>query len=193
MTNFTELKNLPIYNLHDELNKMIHDQKINWNTGNQVCLNHIDRDSDDVYLGAGSLIYDWDKSYISTSSTGEQTYIVPKREKQLDSSDFKFLCNQFKNTLFEDVYNELSMKFKIGRVRLMKTNSKNCFSWHTDATARIHYPIKTQVGCFMVIDNEVMHLPQNTWWYTNTLLYHTAFNASLESRIHLVSEMLITT
>ena len=38
----------------------------------------------------------------------------------------------------------------------------------------------------MVIGDEVMHLKQNKWYWTNTLMKHTAFNGSREDRLHLV-------
>jgi hypothetical protein len=72
----------------------------------------------------------------------------------------------------------------------MKSLPKTCLSWHVDDTKRIHYPIKTQEGCFMIIEEEIKHLPQHTWWLTNTLVKHTAMNASLEDRVHLVVTLL---
>ena len=59
-----------------------------------------------------------------------------------------------------------------------------------DSTPRVHYAIKTQEGAFMVIEDEVMHMPQSTWWWTNTLVNHTAFNASMADRIHLVATII---
>ena len=53
-----------------------------------------------------------------------------------------------------------------------------------------HYPVKTQDGCFMVIENEIKYLELNNWYWTNTVLLHTAFNASKEDRIHLVAVIL---
>lgn len=189
MSNFTQLTDLPIHDLYSELKKILLTKTISWEKGNQICLNHVEENSTDVYLGVGSLTHDWDKSYNVVSDTGEVKTIVPEREKKLHGYDFKYLCKQFQNTLFEEVYFALDNKYQLGRVRLMKSESKTCLSWHVDATPRVHYPIKTQQGCFMIIEDEVMHLPKNTWWYTNTLPYHTAFNASLESRIHLVAEI----
>ena len=100
--------------------------------------------------------------------------------------DFTVLCDIFKNTVFEDIYKELKKRYILGRVRLMRNESKTCLTWHTDTSPRIHYPIKTQKGCFMVIGDEVMHLKQNKWYWTNTLMKHTAFNGSREDRLHLV-------
>jgi hypothetical protein len=38
----------------------------------------------------------------------------------------------------------------------------------------------------MLIEDEVIHLKQHQWYWTNTLPKHTAFNASREDRLHLV-------
>ena len=59
-------------------------------------------------------------------------------------------------------------------------------SWHGDFTLRLHYPLKTQDGCFMIIEDQMMHIPLNTYVLTNTIKQHTAVNSSLEDRIHLV-------
>ena len=72
----------------------------------------------------------------------------------------------------------------------MQAAPKTCLSWHVDRTTRLHYPIKTQTGCFMVIEDELFHLVENEWCMTNTIARHTAFNASLESRIHLVATII---
>ena len=41
------------------------------------------------------------------------------RDKPIDESKYTELTNEFKNTYFEEVYNILSSKFKLGRVRLL--------------------------------------------------------------------------
>ena len=72
----------------------------------------------------------------------------------------------------------------------MRSGSKSCLSWHIDSEIRIHYPIKTQEGCLMIIEEEAKHLTQNQWWWTNTVIPHTAMNASKEDRVHLVVSIL---
>ena len=67
---------------------------------------------------------------------------------------------------------------------------KSCLTWHTDNTTRIHYPIKTQEGCFMVIADEVKYLETNIWYHTNTLSTHSAFNGSKDERLHLVVNLI---
>ena len=69
----------------------------------------------------------------------------------------------------------------------MNSQPKTCLTWHTDNTTRIHYPMKTQDGCFMIIEDEVKHLEKNKWYHTDTRYEHTAMNASRETRMHLVA------
>ena len=147
---------------------------------NQICLNTV-AGSDDPTVGTNSLIYDWDRA---TEVNGKLD--VPLRDNPLDESDFTELCSQFKNTVWETVYRELESRYHIGRVRLMRSKPKTCLSWHCDTSKRIHLPIRTQPGCMMVIQDEVLHLEQGQWYMTNTLPEHTAFNASKADRIHLV-------
>ena len=36
----------------------------------------------------------------------------------------------------------------------------------------------------------IKHLPENTTWLTDTTYHHTAFNASMHPRVHIVGVML---
>jgi hypothetical protein len=191
MSNFLQIQNLPIYDLYTELNKLLDNNIIDWPSSHaQICLNTVTENSDDYSIGIGSLIYDWNRSYDEIDEFGNKKTVLVKFENPYVESDFKFLCNQFKGTLFEHVYYELEKVYNIGRVRIMKSKSKTCLTWHKDDTSRVHYPIKTQRGCFMVIEDEIMHLEQNMWYWTDTTVKHTAFNSSLEDRIHLVATIL---
>jgi hypothetical protein len=187
---FTQLEGLPILDLLGELDRLISNGVLNWDSRNQMCLNTIPGHEDDYMLGTGSLTHDWDNSRIEVDAAGVERTIVDKFATPRKEWHFTSLCNQFKDTLFEQAYLALSERYKLGRVRLMKSKSKTCLSWHVDDQVRIHYPLKTQVGCFMVIEDEMKHLTQNTWWLTNTLPFHTAFNASKEDRIHLVATVI---
>jgi len=190
MTNFTKLSNMPIVDLYSELNNLISRNIVKWPQSNQICLNTMESDNSNYLLGTGSLIYDWDNAVSIIDDNGNETIKVEKYETPYKETDFTILCSQFVGTLFEEVYNSLYNRYNIGRVRLMRSKPKTCLSWHTDSSVRIHYPIKTQEGCFMIINDEVKHLSLNEWWFTNTLLYHTAMNASTEDRIHLVAAIL---
>jgi hypothetical protein len=190
MSNFLQVFDLPKFDLYSEYIRLIHENKIFFSKSesNQICLNSLKSQPDDIHVGIGSLYYNW-KEKQDCGMNGVKLMPVV-RENPLNEEDFQILNSQFIGSLFEEAYLSLSKKYKLGRVRIIRSNPKTCMTWHVDPTPRLHYPIKTQDGCFMVIENEVKHLPQNTWWCTNTVKPHTAFNASKEDRIHLVAAIL---
>ena len=187
--NFVELDDLPIYDLYTEFLKLLEEKKIWWypDIEDQICLNATKDDPANCLKGRGSLFYDWDNA-----SNQNGKLVIPRRKVPLKEEDFTVLCEGFKNSLFEDVYNKIVEKYVVGRIRIMKSLPKTCLTWHVDDTPRIHYPFKTQKGCFMVIENESKFLEQNKWYFTNTVLPHTAFNGSTEERLHLVVTVLGT-
>lgn len=185
MNNFRQI-NLPILPLDDQLTDMLKKNLISWGIHNQICINSTPSKTDDIFHGVASLEYDWNNKRKKEDGSLE----VPKRDVPLQEKDFTELCNVFRKTYFEDVYNAMKEKFTIGRVRIMRSKPKTCLTWHTDPSTRLHFPIKTQEGCYMVIQDEIKHLTQNEWWMTDTTMPHTAFNGSKESRIHLVAVIL---
>lgn len=192
--NFKEYVGYNTFALMPELNDMIASGKIQYDSMEieypmvrQICLNSIPGKEDDTDFGRGSLIYDWDKSYFDKE---QGKTIVPLRDEPLREEDFTELCTVFRNTRFEKFYNYLTSKFHVGRVRIMKSDPKTCLTWHVDTTPRIHYPLRTQEGCFMVIEDEICHMEEYTWWWADTTKKHTAFNGSREERIHIVAVIL---
>tara|TARA_B110000503_G_C7151893_1_gene415588 strand:- start:906 stop:1472 length:567 start_codon:yes stop_codon:yes gene_type:complete len=185
MNNFIKIDTLPVYDLMSELTTLLNEGKIHWSKYNQICINTLPETPDNFLVGCGSLQYNWSAETVITDD-GAEKYIVEKIENPKKETDFSVLCLAFKGTLFEELYNNLTSRYQLGRIRLMKSKPKTCLSWHVDTTPRIHYPIKTQEGCFMVINDEIKHMELNTWYWTKTTQTHTAFNASKEDRIHLV-------
>ena len=111
-----------------------------------------------------------------------------KRDKSIDESKYTEIVPEFKNTYFEEVYNLLRKKFKLGRVRILLKEPRSTLSWHRDPEPRLHIPIITNPGCLMVIDNVAQHMPADgSVWITNNTKYHNAFNGGEENRIHLVA------
>lgn len=191
MKYFTEL-NLQIYdNLLTELNKLLNSNIVFWGRQNQICLNSIAGFENDFHKGAGSLMFDWKNSNVNLDNN-ISSINVPLKTEILNEADFNVLCNQFQGTVFENLYKMLDEIYVLGRVRLMNLEPKTCLSWHTDDTPRLHYPVLTQEECFLVIEDEIMHLPLNKWYMADTTKKHTAFNGSRSSRIHLVAEILRT-
>ena len=110
------------------------------------------------------------------------------RDKPIDESKYTEIVPEFKNTYFNEVYNTLKKKFKLGRVRLLLKEPRSTLSWHKDPEPRLHIPIITNPGCLMVIDNVAKHMPADgSVWVTNNTKYHNAFNGGEENRIHLVA------
>ena len=188
MKYFTEI-NLPIYEtLYSELDQLLSSTVLFWGEHNQICLNSVPKFENDFHLGAGSLMFDWVNSTVDMSNGNISN--LRKKAEQLNESDFTVMCSQFKGTTFEIVFNMLNQKYVLGRVRLMNLKPKTCLSWHVDDTTRLHYPIMTQEGCFLVIEDEIAHLPLNKWHIADTTKKHTAFNGSKSLRVHLVAVIL---
>ena len=117
-------------------------------------------------------------------STGKEVV----RDVGIDESKYTEFVNDFKGTYFEDVYRELSEKFKLGRVRLLLKEPRSTLSWHRDPEPRLHIPIYTNPGAIMVVDSVAKHLPADgSVWITNNTKYHNAFNGGEENRVHLVA------
>ena len=94
----------------------------------------------------------------------------------------------FEHTYFKEVYDILSSKFKLGRVRILLKKPRTTLSWHRDPEPRLHIPIITNPGCLQVIENAAKHLPADgSVWITNNTKYHNAFNGGEENRVHLVA------
>mgnify|MGYP001162771817 FL=1 len=110
------------------------------------------------------------------------------RDKILDETLYTEFVKDFEHTYFKEVYEKLSSKFKLGRVRILLKEPRSTLSWHRDPEPRLHIPIITNPGCIMVIENIAKHLPADGSVYiTNNLKYHNAFNGGEENRVHLVA------
>ena len=110
------------------------------------------------------------------------------RDIDIDESKYTQLVPDFENTYFEEVYNTLRKRFKLGRVRLLLKEPRSTLSWHKDPEPRLHIPIITNLGCSMVIENVAKHLPADgNVTITNNTKYHNFFNGGEQARIHLVA------
>ena len=110
------------------------------------------------------------------------------RDIDIDESKYTQLVPEFEKTYFKEVYETLSKRFKLGRVRLLLKEPRSTLSWHKDPECRLHVPIITNKGCSMVIENVAKHLPADgKVWITNNTKYHNFFNGGEQARIHLVA------
>ena len=110
------------------------------------------------------------------------------RDVSIEEDKYSEFIEDFKNTYFKEVFDSLTKKYKLGRVRILLKQPRSTLSWHRDPEPRLHIPIITNPGSIMVIDNVAKHLPADgSVWITNNTKYHNAFNGGEENRIHLVA------
>lgn len=162
------------FNLYTQLLQL----DVQW-TGNQICMNAPQNLTYDTAFGVGRLL----KEYKFGDKIGQNEVIQSLKDGNWH------LCDIFVDTQFEELFNSVKSRYKIGRIRLMKSSPNTCLAWHQDPVPRLHYPIKTQEGCLMVIEDEVKHLEQHKWCLTHTTHSHTALNGSKEDRIHIVADV----
>ncbi len=144
-----------------------------------ICLNQIPGKPDSIEGNNSRGIY-WTKP----NHTGIET----SRDVKLDETLYTEFVKDFENTYFKEVYEKLSSRFKLGRVRILLKEPRTTLSWHRDPEPRLHIPIITNPGCLMVIENVAKHLPADGSVYiTNNIKYHNAFNGGEENRVHLVA------
>ncbi len=109
------------------------------------------------------------------------------RDVQIDESEYSEFIPDYKNTYFKEVFDVISSKYKLGRVRILLKEPRSTLSWHRDPEPRLHIPIITNPGCLMVIDNVAKHMQADgSVWITNNTKYHNAFNGGEENRFILV-------
>ena len=109
----------------------------------------------------------------------------------INEEEYTEVCNQFKDTYIEEVYNAIKSNWKIGRMRFLMKPPRSCLSWHRDPEKRIHIPIITNPGCRMVIEDESYHMPADGSVYiTDNSKYHNFFNGGETDRLHLVSTLI---
>ena len=144
-----------------------------------ISLNQIPGDPDSVRGNNVRGIY-WTKP----DSTGVEV----QRESKIDEHKYTEFVDDFKNTYFKEVYDQLTKKYKLGRMRLLLKEPRSTLSWHRDPEPRLHIPIYTNPGAIMVVDNVAKHMPADgSVWITNNTKYHNAFNGGEENRVHLVA------
>lgn len=120
----------------------------------------------------------------------DDSYDEVPREDFVDEAAFTELSPAFSGTYFEHVYDELTARFSIGRVRILSKGLYNCNSWHRDPEPRLHIPIITNPGSLFIVNHHVTHLPADgSVYFTDTRGYHTALNGGEHHRVHLVAAL----
>jgi len=144
-----------------------------------ISLNQISGDPDSIKGENVKGIY-WTKP----DNSGKEAV----RAKRINETKYTEFVKDLEDTYFKEVYDILSKKFKLGRVRILLKEPRSTLSWHRDPEPRLHIPIITNPGCIMVIEEVAKHLPADgSTWVTNNMKYHNFFNGGEEDRIHLVA------
>ena len=81
------------------------------------------------------------------------------RDEMINEEAYSEFIDEYKETYFKEVFDALSSKYKLGRVRILLKEPRSTLSWHRDPEPRLHIPIITNPGSIMVIDNVAKHLP----------------------------------
>ncbi len=149
---------------------------------NAICVNRIPDDEDSITGGNIRGLY-WTKP--------DTTNFEEQRLEPVQEHLYTEICPEFKDTYVEEVYNLISSKYKLGRVRFLMKPPRSCLSWHRDPEMRLHIPIITNEGCRMVIEDTSFHMPSNGNGYiTDNTKYHNFFNGSEFDRVHLVATVI---
>ena len=147
-----------------------------------ICLTRIPGDPDSVKGNKARGVY-WTKP----DKSGKEV----SRDVSIDEAAYTEFVPDYENTYFKEVFDTLSSKYKLGRVRILLKEPRSTLSWHRDPEPRLHIPIITNPGCMMVIENIAKHLPADgSVTITNNTKYHNFFNGGEQDRIHLVACML---
>ena len=184
-SDFCKVKDLKfdILKLREALNQVLSRKEYDDAVGTKyiagISLNQIPEDPDSIKGENVKGIY-WTKP----DSSGKEA----KRAKRIDETKYTEFVKDLEDTYFKEVYDILSKKFKLGRVRILLKEPRSTLSWHRDPEPRLHIPIITNPGCIMVIEEVAKHLPADgSAWLTNNTKYHNFFNGGEEDRVHLVA------
>ena len=121
----------------------------------------------------------------------DENYEEVQIERFVNEDAYRVFEPLLMNTYFKNVYDLLSQHFRLGRVRILKLDSRSSLSYHRDPEARLHIPIITNPGALMIVDKNAYHMKATgAVYYVNTTKYHTALNGGNQPRVHLVATIL---
>tara|TARA_B100001248_G_C27395438_1_gene465223 strand:+ start:3785 stop:4378 length:594 start_codon:yes stop_codon:yes gene_type:complete len=149
---------------------------------NAICLTQVPGDPNSITGGNVRGLF-WTKP--------DSTYEEVQREEVIDEEKYSEFVKLFEDTYFKEMYDTLTKKYKLGRIRLLWKLPRTTLSWHRDPEPRLHIPIISNYGARMCVDNVVHHMPADGHvWITDNTKYHNAFNGGEEDRVHLVATVM---
>lgn len=107
--------------------------------------------------------------------------------------EFTILNPEIADGVLGQIYKDFAKDYRLSRYRLAALKPKSCYSWHYDEEVRIHVPVFTTPGSFLITEDGVAsHLPADGGTYLfDARSYHTALNADrVNWRYHLLINIL---
>lgn len=147
----------------DEANQLI--ARLNWNGSTQIMLQTLDPAVEDWSTGTGKL------KYLKEQDERKYQHIQPSlRGGAID----KLLSNT---------------PLPVFRTRLMKVESKRCYSLHNDLTCRLHLALTTNESAMFLFPTQekFYHIPVDRYVHlVDTREIHSFVNCGDEDRVHIV-------
>ena len=136
-----KILNLILINLQEAYNQIVQTRKFDDGGGithfGAISLTQIPGDPDSVKGNKARGVY-WTKP----DKSGKEV----SRDVEIDESKYSEFIPDYENTYFKEVFDALSSKFKLGRVRILLKEPRSTLSWHRDPEPRLHIPIITNPG-----------------------------------------------
>lgn len=158
--------------------------KITITQDNQISLVYRDNHKENCWMDGISTPFEFDENRLPIKDKDGNNIRRYKEE------EFKNINEELKETEIANVYNTLGTYFNVTRYRIALLPPKKCYGWHTDEEVRLHIPIFTTPGSFLITDDGIAsHLPADghSYLFRANNSYHTAINSDyLKNRIHLL-------
>ena len=137
-----KILNLILLNYKKLINKLLKLKNLMTDGGishfGAICLTRIPGDPDSIKGHKARGLY-WTKP----DKSGKEV----SRDINIDEVAYSEFVPEFENTYFKEVFEVLSSKYKLGRVRILLKEPRSTLSWHRDPEPRLHIPIITNPGC----------------------------------------------
>jgi hypothetical protein len=128
------------------------------------------------------------------NADGNEDYLEGTGSKPGQTDDkWANLRSDLSNTWWETFF--ASLPWRVYRTRIMIMPPRSCYSIHSDTSPRLHIALKTHPQAKFIFTNppELVHVPADGYvWWVDTREEHTAINASLEPRWHLLLSLVNT-
>jgi len=119
-----------------------------------------------------------------------------KHDLTAPSGDFFYdpwvLLEEYKNTVWESIWN--SLPIDTGQARIIVMESPSCYTQHADIDDRYHLNLSGDQDYLIDLDNQQMHklVKDGVWYEMDAGRLHTAISVGEHTRMQLVVRKLLT-